>query len=481
MKVTTEKLPKSRMSLQIELDAARFEHGLDQAARRFSQKYQIHGFRRGKAPRFIIERTFGREALIQDAQNDLISKAFQDAIIQEEIEPIGPAELDVITSVDPFVFTITVPLPPTVKVGDYHTIKVPFEPDEITDEQLEGMMEAMRDRHVVLKELDEPRPTQEGDSLKVHLETFVDGETLDEREEGEERPEHTLDLVKGRLIDELYNALIGVNAGDTVDVVSQMAEDHEDERVRGKEVTFKVEVLSMQQRVLPSWEELPQLQEFEGTLEELRAKTRSDLETTARHVAERKVLDTFIDHVLEITEFDIPDVMIENMADDMLKDQGREFARYGITLEQMLQFRGETREQAIAALLPEAEKRTRVTLALAEVVEREELNVSEEEIEAEIIRAVADYSEEQRAQVMHAFQGEMRGMIFNALIDRKLRERVLRLAAGIEPSVAEEPVDEAGSDVEALEGEAEDAESTSVSEPAPVTRDEPVTSEERTL
>ncbi len=436
MKITTEKLPKSLLSLQIELDKERFERGLDQAARRLSQKYPIHGFRPGKAPRFMIERTFGREALIEEASEDLINKAFRDAIKQEKIEPVGQASLQGIDSSDPFTFTVHVPVPPTVNVGDYRSIRVPLELEEVTDEQLERAMEVVRDRHVVLKELDESRPAQEGDQLKVRLATIVAGE---EGEQADPEPEEqTLDLVKGRLVDELYDGLIGMSVGESKEIVAKMPDDHSNEQVRGKEVTFKVEVIEIQERMLPDWEELPTLEGFDGTLDELRAKTRADLERAAKDSAERKALDTYIDRLVEQTEFDIPDVMIQERAHELLHEQERQFSRYGITLDQMLQYRGQTHDQAVEALLPEAERQTKVTLALREVVRQEGLDISQEEIQAEVGRMLLDYDEEERESVAQLLQGQLLPSVANSVLDRKLRERLIAIATGTAPELGEQ-------------------------------------------
>ncbi len=454
MKITTEKLPKSLLSLQIELDKDRFERGLDQAARRLSQKYPIHGFRPGKAPRFMIERTFGREALIEEASEDLINKAFREALKQENIEPVGPASLQGIDSADPFTFTIHVPVPPTVDIGDYRSLRAPLEIEPVTDEQVERMMDVIRDRHVVLKELDEPRPAQDGDQLRVRLETIVDGEPLEQRPEGAEAPEQTLDLVKGRLVDELYEGLIGANVGDTKEIAATMPEDHANEQVRGKEVTFKVEVLGIQERLLPDWEEVPTLENFEGSLEELRAKTRADMEASAKSAAERKALDSYIDQLVAQTSYDVPEVMIHDLAHEMLHDQERQFARYGITLDQMLQYRGQTHDQAIEALMPDAERQLKVTLALREVVSKEGLNISQDEIEQEVERLLEDYEADQRPAVAEILQSsQMFNSVANSVLDRKLRERLLAIATGNAPELdAPAPAAEEGEPAPSDEG-----------------------------
>jgi len=461
VKITTEKLPKSLLSLQIELEKERLERGLDQAARRLSQKYPIHGFRPGKAPRFMIERTFGRDALIEEASDDLINKAFRDALKQEGIAPVGQAALQSVTSNDPFSFTIHVPVQPTVDIGDYRALRAPLDLAEMTDEQLERALDVMRDRHVVLKELDEPRPAQDGDQLKVKLNTIVDGAPLDERSNDEEAPEQTLDLVKGRLVDELYDGMLGANLGDTKEISATMPDDHGNEQVRGKAVIFKVEILSMQERLLPDWEELPTLEEFEGTLEELRAKTRSDLEVAARNAAERKSLDSYVDQLVAQTSYDIPDVMVSELAHELLHDQERQFSRYGITMEQMLQYRGQTHEQAVEALLPDAERQTRITLALREVVGHEGLTISQAELQAELSRLLLDYNESERASVAQTLQTQMLNNVASSALDRKLRERLVTIAVGeapaLEGSVAPAAVEPEGAEVEMAEVEIAEA------------------------
>lgn len=464
MKITTEKLPKSLLSLQIELDKDRLERGLDQAARRLSQKYPIHGFRPGKAPRFMIERTFGREALIEEASEDLINKAFRDALKEQKIEPVGQASLQGIESSDPFVFVVHVPVEPTVTLGEYRSISVPLELEPTDDEQVERMMDVIRDRHVVLKELEEPRPAQEGDQLKVRLDTIVDGEPIEPRPEGVEAPEQTLDLVKGRLVDELYDGLIGAAIGDTREVTATLPEDHANEKVRGKTVTFKVEVLGMQERLLPDWEEVTTLESFDGTLEELRAKTLADMATSAKNAAERKALDSYIEQLVAQTSYDIPEVMVHDLAHSMLHDQEREFSRYGITLDQMLQYRGQTHEEAIEALVPDAERQTKVTLALREVVRHEGLNTSPVEIAQEVERLLVDYEGDQRPSVAEVLQSrQMVNSVASSVLDRKLRERLIAIAAGIAPALAA-PIDEAAVESTPSAAEAEPAPETDAEE-----------------
>jgi trigger factor len=422
VKVTTERMPKSLIALDVELAPEQVEKGLDRAARRFSQKYNVPGFRKGKAPRFIIENYFGRDALMEEATEDLVNKTFKDALEQAQVDPVGPASLESVSSTNPFTYRVLVPVTPTVTLGDYRSIRVERSLEPITDEVVQRSLDALREKHVVLQELEEARPAKQGDHLVLKLESFVDGEPLEERDEDEALPDTPVDLEPGRLVDELYEALLGSNIDDEIEVTATMPEDHANEQVRGKEVTFKAKVVNIQERLLPEWEDL-------------REKTRKDLEESAKNVADRKVTDGFIEQLVEATTFDIPDVMIESLADNMLHDQGRQFERYGITLEQMLQYRGKTHDEAVDELKPDAERQTKITLALQEVSRAEQLTLDEDEVEAEVLKMLNDYPEEQRESVGQLLRTQMRNTVANVVLDRKLRDRVLAIATGNAPEI----------------------------------------------
>ncbi|WP_322823214.1 trigger factor [Chloroflexus sp.] len=452
MKVTTEKLPKSLIALQIEIDRDQFERSLDQAARRLSQKFPIQGFRPGKAPRFIIERTFGREALIEEATEELINTGYRKAIKQENIEVVGPPNLDKIHSIEPFVFTVHVPVPPTVTLPDYQSIHVPLDVEPITDEMVEAALEQIREKHLTLQELDEPRPAQQGDQLQVRLKTVVEGEEekkteeqsedtaddseteaeveTDQTDDEEAGSEETLPLEPNRLVPELYEGLIGASVGEKKTIVAVLPEDHHEESLRGKKITFDVEILDIKQRIVPAWEELPALEGFNGTFEEFRAHVRENLANQERKRAEQEQLNAYIERLVEQTTFDIPDVMIRDVAHSMLHEQEQQFARYGISLDQVLQYRGVTHDQAVEELIPEAEKQVKVTLALSEVIKQEGITVSEDEIEAEIQTILESYDENQRPQVERTLRSQLRSSVANVVLDKKLRARLNAIASG---------------------------------------------------
>lgn len=481
MKVTTEKLPKSLLAVDVELDQAQVEKGLDRAARRLSQKYNIPGFRKGKAPRFIVENYFGRPALIEEASEDLVNKAFKEALDQEKIAPVGRANLETVHFDEPpFSFRVTVPVDPTTNLPDYRGIRVSYEPRDLTDEMLEEALASRRERHVVLRAPEESRPAQQGDQLTVQIESFFDGEPLEEREEGAAIPESTLVLEPGRLIAGLYDGLIGIEPGETREIVAHMPADHENEKVRDQDVTFRVTLVRLEERLLPEWDELPVLEEFEGSLDELREKTRGELADNLRTNGERDTIDSYIKQLVEQAEYDIPDALIEQEADELLHQRGHELERYGISLEQMLQYRGQTHDEAVEELKPQAEERLKTTLALREIVLAEGLAAGEDEVDAEVEQMLSTYEEEQRDRARDLLSTQLRSSVASAVIDKKLRERLFQIATGVAPakSIEEptgdvesgvapaEPIEEQTGDVEAGAAPAESiAEQTGDVEP----------------
>jgi len=443
VKVTKEKLPKSLLAIEIELDREQVEKGLDRAARRLSQKYNIPGFRKGTAPRFIVENYFGRPALIEEASEDLINKAFKEALDQENIDPVGQASLaDVSFDEPPYHFRVTVPVAPTTTLPDYRAIQAPFESHEVTDEMVAEAMDDRRERHVVLREPEEPRPAQQGDQLTVQLDSFLDGEPLEERADGAEIPESTVVLEPGRLIPGLYEGLLGIVPDETREVVGHMPADHANEKVRDQDVTFKVKLLRIQERLLPEWDELPVLEEFEGSLDELREKTRADLVQNMRTSAERNTIDAYITQLVQQTDYDIPDAIIGQEADSMLHQRGHEFERYGITLDQMLQYRGQTHDEAVEELKPQAEERLKTTLALREIVRAEGLVAGESEVDEEVGRIVESYEEDQRESARLLLSNQLRSSVASSVIDKKLRDRLFAIATGAAPALEDVvPVD----------------------------------------
>lgn len=434
VKVTAERLPKSLIAMDIEPDAATIEKEMNKAAKRVANKVSIPGFRKGKAPRFMIENYYGREIIQEEATDGIIQAAFKVALEEQGIDPVAQATIEDV-QFEPFRFRVLVPVEPTVTVGDYRTLRVPLKEEDITDELVEHSMEMMREKHVALQALETERPAQEGDQLTVQMESFADGESLDERPEGQEIEENTIVLDAKRLLPGLYEGLLGVNAGEEREVTTTLPDDHPNEKAAGKEVVFKINVKDIQQRILPEWDELPGLQEFDGDLEGLRADARTRLTTNAREHARRDLLNAYIEQLVAATEYDIPDAMIRERADELLQQQVGELSRYGINLEQYLQITNKTHDAAVQELLGPAEESLKSSLALRRVVEHEQIVVDPADVDAEVEVLLNDYPEDRRAFVRQRLNSDLRPSVAASVMDRKLRDRIVEIATGAAPEL----------------------------------------------
>ena len=490
MKVSTERLPKSLIALDIELEPQQVQKGLEKAARKLSQQFRIPGFRPGKAPRQIVENYFGRERLLEEATDDLIQKSFPEALKQEQIVPVGRPQLESVEQ-NPFRYRVTVPVEPTVELADYSGYRLPYEPEEVTDESVQKLLDAQREQHVVLKELDEPRPAQPNDMVTVlmssdadededddeddeddesttveldddvTLEADEDEDDEDEDDEDEdvsleadededdeddedendeaEGKEQQIALVEGRVRPEFYEALIGAQPGDTRTVTVQYGEDETDEALRGKEVTYTFNVKNVQERLLPDWDELPTLTEFEGDFEALQANARERLERASVDKARRELIDEFLKRIGDETAIEIPEAMVEERAAELFHQQVGEFQRYGIDEEQFLKLTNRTHEQAVAEFMPAAEQDVHRSLIVREIIRREGLTISPEDLATEQERFLDDFGPERRDEVLQMLQQpNMQQMVASAALDRKLRDHIVALATGEAVAAREE-------------------------------------------
>lgn len=449
MKVTKEKLPRSVVAFEIELDHDQVEKGLDRAARRLAQKHSIRGFRKGKAPRSVIESHFGREVLFEEASNDLIERAVEEVLKQEHLTPVGQINIESVHLTETLSFRFTVPVASTLILPDYHAIHIPLEVAPVTDEMVERGMTSLREKHVALLEVEEPRPARQGDQVTARAEMFEGDRPLKQSAEGQETPHTTLVLEPDRLVDEVYESLIGAQVGDHIETTARMHDDHGNEQLRGKDVTFKIEVLGLHERFLPSWEEVLDIELPDGTLDDLREYVRQNLEHSARQSAEKRVFDQFVAQLVVQAEYDASEEIIANVAEQLLNEEEQDLARVGLTMDQVLERQGQTREEAIQRLMPMAEQHHRTTLVLTRFIEQERITVSDGDVREEVKAILRKYSEGERNHVRRELLGPLRERVVQAVLDRKLRERVIAIATGSPlPEAAEHPGSGAGDDIQ---------------------------------
>ncbi len=481
MKVTTERLPKSIVAVDVELDQQQVQKGLERAARKLSQQFRIPGFRPGKAPRQIVENYFGRERLLEEASDDLIQKSFPEALKQENIVPVGRPTLENVEQ-NPFRYRVSVPVEPTVELPDYTGYGLSLDVEEVSDEQVQRLLDAQREQHVVLQELDEPRPAQIGDQVSVtitseadedededeldddqielsdeeegdvedeleddefeddqididselddELEDDLADDELDDEADGEQ--EQQIALVEGRTRPEVLEALVGAQPGETRTVSITYGEDEENEALRGQTVSYTFKVNNVQDRLLPEWEELPTLSEFEGDFEALRANARERLERAAETKARQEVVNAFLERLESETELDIPDAMIEDRATELFHAQAEQINRqFGISEDQYLSVLGKTHEEATAEFTEQAEKDMRRSLVLRTLIQRENITITDEDLAEERERLLEGFDASRRDEMAKLLdQPQMRQSLQSSALDRKLNDRLVALATG---------------------------------------------------
>jgi trigger factor len=430
VKVTSERMPRSILQLTIEIDEATVEKELDRAARSLSQKAKVPGFRPGKAPRAILERFYGRQALLEEASEGMINAGFKYALESEGIDPIAQASLgDVQFNTLPYTVVINVPVEPITKIADYSGYKQDFSVPAVTDEVLNRAMDDLREKHVVLREPDESRAALQGDLVTAEVDVVHNGLSINGRIDGQPAQSTDLILEPGRLIGGLMEGVIGLSIGDNKIIDATMPDDYTDETLRGQAVTFDVTVRRIQERILPDWDELPTLENKEGTLADLKHASSDELAKNARENAENRLVNGFIDSLVAGAVYDYHESMIEQEADRILRGQEQEYARYGTTAEAVYRQMGRKREDLVAQYLPQGEERLKRNLALREFVTAEGILVDDADIDAEIDTMLESYEPEQKETMKALLREQLVASVANAALDKKIRARIIEMVA----------------------------------------------------
>ena len=385
MSVTAERLPRSLVSLEIEVDAERLEGALEQASRKVSRQVRIPGFRPGKAPRAIVERMVGRPALLQEAIEDLIPGLYSEAIEEQEIDAIAQPEID-LKSTEPLVVTATVPVRPTIDIGDYRALRVPREEIEVTREQIDEALLDVRARFATLEPVD--RPIEWGDTVRADVTVSVGGQDPPHVEEGAEFGVAEDGVVS---LPGFLERLIGLERGEPHEFEYALPDDYEAEDLAGETARYRVLVHEVKREVLPGLDdEFARSLDEDGidTLEQLEARVSENVRVRARAEAEAGYRDEVVDLLLATAELDYPEVLVEREIDRFVDEQSNHAFHERESFERWLEAIGRTEDEVRDALREQAELSLRRGLVLAEFAEREEIEAPEEEIEAEVAALV---------------------------------------------------------------------------------------------
>ncbi|MBI1885067.1 MAG: trigger factor [Chloroflexi bacterium] len=423
MKVSTERTPDSQVVLEIEVEPERLERSLDKAYRSLAQRTAVPGFRKGKAPRLMLERHVGRHRLLHEALDNLIPEVYNEAIDENGIEPIDQPRIEVLQE-EPPVFKATVPVRPTVELGDYRKFKVKREPVQAAPEEVEAALEELRHRYALHEPVD--RPVQLGDIVRADIRAAVDGRAIVDEEDAEFRlREDGVIVFPG-----VAEGLLGAKKGVIHEVTVTVPEDFPEGGLAGRPCTFAVLVKEVKQERLPEPNDEFARQVGEGfpSLQALRERLEADALERKQAAADdeyrEKVVDALVDRAKKI---EFPPVLVEGEIERLLREEaraaGEDVDRY---IEQLKRAPDQLREE----LRPQAEARVRRSLALTRLAELEEVTVEPAEIEAEIERIAAGAGP-QGDQVRRLFSNAGgRETIGRSLLTRKTLDRLAAIAGG---------------------------------------------------
>ena len=392
MSVQVEKLEKSMAKLTITVEAAKFDAAVDSAYQKNKGKIALPGFRKGKAPRAMIEKMYGTGVFFEDAANELIPEAYETAAKESELEIVAQPEIEV-TQMDKgtdFIFTATVAIKPEVTLGDYKGIEVEKKEAEVSEEEITAEIDKAREANSRLITI-EDRATEDGDTVIIDFDGYVDGKQF----EGGYAEDYTLVLGSHSFIDNFEDQLVGKNLGEDVEVNVTFPEEYHVDELKGKPALFKVKIKEIQKKELPELDDdfAQDVSDFD-TLDEYKADVEKKILENKENQIKREQEDQIIEKIIENAQMEIPQQMIAAQTRQMTQEFAQRLQSQGLSLEQYMQFTGLTPQKMMEDLEPQALKRIQSRLVLEAVVAAENIEASDGEIDKELENMASMYQME---------------------------------------------------------------------------------------
>ncbi|RHQ14956.1 trigger factor [Clostridium sp. AM49-4BH] len=392
MSVQVEKLEKSMAKLTITVEAAKFDAAVDSAYQKNKGKIALPGFRKGKAPRAMIEKMYGTGVFYEDAANELIPEAYETAAKESELEIVAQPEIEV-TQMEKgtdFIFTATVAIKPEVTLGDYKGIEVEKKEAEVSEEEITAEIDKAREANSRLITI-EDRATEDGDTVIIDFDGYVDGKQF----EGGYAEDYTLVLGSHSFIDNFEDQLVGKNLGEDVEVNVTFPEEYHVDELKGKPALFKVKIKEIQKKELPELDDdfAQDVSDFD-TLDEYKADVEKKILENKENQIKREQEDQIIEKIIENAQMEIPQQMIAAQTRQMTQEFAQRLQSQGLSLEQYMQFTGLTPQKMMEDLEPQALKRIQSRLVLEAVVAAENIEASDEEIDKELENMASMYQME---------------------------------------------------------------------------------------
>ena len=389
--ISCEKLEKSMVELQFSIDAETFKAAVNNAFKREGKKYAIPGFRKGKAPRHMIEKMYGSDIFHYDAVNDLFPEAYEAAVKEAKIDVVGRPDPEVVSmsEADGVVLKVKVAVKPEVELGEYAGLTVTKEAKNVNEADVDAEVKRMQDRNGRL--LTREGAAENGDTVDIDFEGFVDGKAF----EGGKAEHYSLVLGSGSFIPGFEDQVVGHSAGEEFDVNVKFPEEYGAAELAGKDATFKIKLHEVKYKELPALDDdfAKDISEYD-TLDELKDSIRNNIKTNLDKQAEQKVENDLMDQVITNMKADIPDAMVDSRIDELVQDFEYRISQQGLKLADYLKYMGMNIEQFRAQFKEQADKQVKMRLAMEAIVAKEGITASDEEFEEEVKRIADAYKME---------------------------------------------------------------------------------------
>ncbi len=424
MQSQLEKLSECRVVLEVEVSSPEVDKALDAAYKKVAQQVTVPGFRKGKTPRAVIESRFGKEVLVEEALEIIVSETYQNALEQHKLEPIDhPEDFELIEPLQEgsgMKYKVAVDILPEVKLGDYSTIRVAVEPEQITEERLNQEIERLRENYSTLENTDRTT-VQTGDFAVIDFEGYVDGEAF----QGGAGEGYTLEIGSGTFIPGFEAGLIGANLNETIDVKTTFPEDYRAEFLAGKEAIFKVTVKEIKAKKLPDFNDELAKEAGHESLDELRQTLEERLQEEAKRKAEADQREQIVKQAVEGSELNVPEKLIERELDRSVANIKGRLEASGMSFEQYLEASQTTEESYREDLKPTAANNVKTELVLNAISEKEGITVEIDELRSEVGRlAVAVRQDASKLFKRLEKEGRLAG-----LADSMVREKTVDFLA----------------------------------------------------
>ena len=425
MKVTKDKTENSQAFLTIEMEPQEVEESMAESYQRLAKRANIPGFRKGKAPRVILERYLGRDNVLEDALNHLLPQACEKAIKEQQVEAIARPEIEVVQT-DPVIFKAKVPLVPVVQLGDYQSVKMKPDPVKVTAANVNEVIEQLRHQNATWESVE--RAVKFGDLTVFNLESQMDGSPFINREGVQYLVmQDSISPAPG-----FAQELIGMNKEDEKNFNIKFPENYAQKEVAGKEAHFTVKMLEVKREILPELNDDfaaqlgPEIKNMAGLKEEVSRNLKLRAEAKAKADFEDKVIDA----VVAASQVEFPPILVDAEIHRIMHEQTRQFERQGANLEEYLKSIDKTEEQLHEEFHPVATRRVTQSLVLGKLAETEKVEVNDKEIDNEI-ETMLQNAAENKEELQKAFNTPpSRDSIKQILLTRKTVERLVEITKG---------------------------------------------------